>query len=262
MQPLRTLTLCLAWSMLAACSWFPHVRPINSINDPVFHAPGYAAIGGTLIKAFNGPGTHLDPDQSTFEFQPILLWETTSSPAVSHSIIPVYWEFLITGDQYRDSVHLIPHKLHATIHGGMTGIEYTWRDDWVFPADIGVKAKYLIDDAQYLVSDASLELFHVLRLRRNFSHLHLLYGFQADEWNALELSYRVSYFLIEPGAYATKFGIPHSKGDFNNEVFLNHWHSFRGHHLLGPEVGWGFRNLDYGTEAYFLAGLSYRYVFR
>ena len=249
--------------LFAGCSSTPRVRPINSINEPVFHAGNYASMGLAMGKGLsNGADYSWMRDRSFIYSRKTLAWNYNSTKWASFSVIPIYWSFLLTGEQYADSLHLIPRKLHATLHGGVNGFSYSQRSEWAFPADLGLGAKYLFNQRSYLTADAAYNLFHILDSRQDYVLLRLACGYQATSANALELSYQYAYFRMGDHSSSTKNLVVHRNGDSNTELFLNHYYSIGGRHVLGPEIGWGSKNLRIGSDTYYMAGLTYRYVFR
>jgi hypothetical protein len=262
MKSFHITLFAFAAGLWMGCSSTPRIRPINSINEPVFHAAGYATVGAGMGNSWTVVDESKESSQPSLFVDPIIGWECNANTWASYSIIPVHWVFLLTGEQYADTLRLLPRKLHASIHAGINGFYYSQRDGWTFPADIGIGAKYLINPAHYLESDAGFDFFHFSEWSRNLSHFQIAYGYQATPRNALEISYRQTYFMLNENDGVSSKLLEYLNDDSNTELFLNHYYSFKGRHIVGPEIGWGTKNLQFGTDYYFLAGLTYRYVFK
>jgi hypothetical protein len=256
----RISVLAVTAVLLVGCSARGRSRPLNSIREPVFHTVEYTTVGlgfgRVLILGSNG----LDSIPDIIYANRFLAWDVPVSRWAEYNLLPVHWNFLLTGEQYADSVRLLTHKLHASAYGGINGFSYSQRDDWTFPADIGMQAKILLSDEHYLVSQGGMDFFHFLAPEENRLHLKFGYGWQVTESNAIELDYHVSYFNLSDDSYFRDI-FYYLGGDTQTELNLHHHFHLKGRHVMGPEIGWGARNLDLGRDDYYKAGLNYRYVF-
>jgi hypothetical protein len=242
------------------CSSTPRLQPINRINEPLFSRANYASLGirpGRSWVDLEGDGQsrqgiYLTPDFSL---------DYNVNEWASYLLLPTYWNFLMTGNQYADSLNLRRRKLHLTMHGGLNGVFYSARNGLGFPAEWGLAAKYLCNDWIYLASHIGLGIFDIKEASENHYDFGGELGWQMTKKSAFSLSYAFMHFHLSGYHNVNRFGLWHFDGDSNSELFLKHAYYIRGKHIIGPEIGYGYRNSGSDGRKYLLAGFTYRYVF-
>lgn len=254
----KTLVAGLGAALLAGCSSRPPMRPTNEINEPVFYRfdylSGEALAGGEFTQ---DPAGDFEPGVL---FQPRVTFEKNVSPWAGFSLWPAYWNFLLTGDQYDAGGNPAIGKLNLTAHGGLNGLGYSSRDGLVLSGGLGLRGKYLLNEQLFLRANLLAELTDLAAPGNNLASLETGLGLQATAVHSLLLTHSLTVHKADPGRYHHRHGLKHFDGDLNNEVRLGHKAYLTPSHVVGPEIGYGFRNHEIGSAGYFLVGLKYRYV--
>lgn len=235
------------------------MRPVNEINEPVFYRLDYLA-SEVLAGADFARDSSAGPRQRRLLFEPRVAFEKNLSPAVSLGLWPLYLNVLLTGDQYDAGGNPETGKLNVAAFGGLNGVGYSSRDGWALSAALGLRGKYLLDDRVFLRGNLLAELADLAAPGKFLGILEAGLGYQATPMHSLLVSHTLSYHKAGPGRYYLRHGLRHFDGDLGNEIRLGHKAYLTPSHVVGPEVGYGFRNHGVGGAGYFLVGIKYRYV--
>ncbi|MDB5103169.1 MAG: hypothetical protein JWP91_858 [Fibrobacteres bacterium] len=249
-------------SLLAiGCTNMPRVNPTNEINQPVFFSGHYMSAGATFgVQSVNN---ELD---STYQIgpliEPLLAISGNVNSWASYLFWPLFWNFLLTGEQYSTIGVLKTGKVNLAVFGGMNSIAYSQRDEWEFGVGTGIRAKILFSNTIYSEITTALQLSDFRRLERGYLSTHLTNGFQFSPKNSVALDWTSTLYKIEERRYFGAHGLAFYNQDVNNEIRARLTTYFTANHVLGPEIGYGFLNLRGGRDDYYLIGVTYRYVWR
>jgi hypothetical protein len=249
----------LAGVFLIGCSSKPPMRPVNEIHEPVFYRLDYLAaevLAGTELVQDSAGAAH----EPNLLFRPRVHFDKNITPWASFTFWPLYWNLLLTGDQYDAGGNPAVGKLNVIAHAGINGLGYSSRDGWYLGAAAGLRAKYLFGERLFLRANLLAEAPDLGRPDAGLVNLETDLGFQATAIHSVLFSHSLSHHRAGAGGYFRHHRIRHFDGDLHNEVRLGHKAYLTPSHIVGPEIGYGFRNHAVGEEGYFLVGLQYRYV--
>jgi hypothetical protein len=254
-------------AILAACAPSGRILPRNESNEPVFYKTHYFSFGNAVSAArLREKGD--DDSLSLRYFHPIVLGYINMGPWASFFALPVFWNFLLTGEQYADSRSLQSGKLHVALHGGLTGLGFSSRRGWMADERIGLAGKYLFGPRLFW-SQALLADWHQSQGRdslagENLSNVVLAgqLGRQFTDGLSSSLLYSMSY-------YHDKDHIANNRAGglgMRSETFLHElgWRSswyWTPRNVLGFSASFGTPSpVDWSrsVESY---SFSYRYVF-
>lgn len=245
---------------LAGCASAPMTLSRNEINEPVFHETHYATLG---VSA--GPVAGLSRDSGgyrrDFYFLPRFLYEYNVSPWASFTLWPVFWNFLLTGNQFAENSDLRIGKPLIALHGGISGFAYSQREGFLFPGLAVLSGKYRFNESWF--ADCTGEI----QLRDARSAANSTYGFsmglgdQVGAKNSLNLGYAIEYFRSEPGLTYSDHHLEFRDGNAQTKLSLSHSYYPSPHHVLGPELIFSFKDSDFRNENYVALGLHYDYRF-
>lgn len=245
--------------ILIGCSSRPPMRPVNEIKEPVFHRLDYLAAGILVGGEFTRDSSD-DAHEPGLLSVPRMTFVKNVSPWASFSLWPLYWNLLLTGDQYGGGGNLEAGRLHMAAHGGLNALGYGSRDGWFLGAALGLRGKYLLDDRLFLRADLLAEFADLAAPGKFRGSLVSGLGCQVSPMHSVLVSHTLTVHNADQGRYFLRHGLRHFDGDLGNEIRLGHKAYLTPSHIVGPEIGYGFRNGAIGSEGYFLVGLKYRYV--
>lgn len=235
------------------------MRPVNEINQPVFYRLDYVAAEALAGAAFSRDSEEA-PREPGLWFEPRVTFEKNINPRAGFSFWPLYWNFLLTGDQYDAGGNPETGKLNLAAHGGLNGIGYSSRDGWLLGAALGLRGKYLHDDRFFLRGGLLAEVADLAAPGKSLLSLESGLGCQVTPVHSLLVSHALILHKADSGRYHFRHGLRFFDGDLGNEFRLGHKAYLTPSHIVGPEIGYGFRNGEMGGAGYFLVGLKYRYV--
>jgi hypothetical protein len=235
------------------------MRPVNEIHEPVFYPLDYVAaeaLAGGEFSRDSAAGAR----EPAFLFEPRVAFEKNVNPWAGFSFWPLYWNFLLTGDPNDAGGNPEEGKLNLAAHGGLDGIGYSTRDGWFLSAAVGLRGKYLLDEKTFLKGDLQAGIADLAAPEKFQGSLESGLGYQATPIHSLLATYALILHKADAGRYFLRHGVRHFDGDLGNELRLGHKAYLTPSHIVGAEIGYGFRNGDVGGAGYFLVGLKYRYV--
>jgi hypothetical protein len=246
--------------LMAGCASTPKILPKNEINEPVFHQTDFYALGASI-----GPTWTQREGENTFRqgmyVAPDITLEYKVSDWASYSLLPVFWNLRLTGEQYSDGAHLKIRKLHVAFHGGISGLGYSSRDHFVASGLVSLEGKYLIGPNWFLGAGLESVWGNLEKWGRRIDGVSVGVGAQMNDWNSLKLTYSLSRFEI-PRSFAYGYGeIMHLDGDTRTEVGLRHTCYAWRNHVLGPELGFAYRNYSISETLQLAIGAHYAYMF-
>jgi hypothetical protein len=247
--------------LVVGCSNKPRVNPINEINDPVFFNDHYLSIGATV--GVQGSNNEID---SIYHFGPMIEpWIAISGNVnswASYQVWPLFWNFLLTGEQYSMGGALKTGKLHLAVFGGLNSIGYSQGDGWRFGAGTGIRAKILFSPIVFSEVTTALQLSDFRSTERGALSAELVSGIQFSPKNSLSLQLASTLYQTEDRRYFGSHGLAFYDNDVDSEIRIRFRTYITPNHVLGPEMGYGLLNLRGGQDDYYLAGITYRYVFK
>lgn len=247
---MRRLTPLLPAFVLLACGPGRFLVPRNESEEPVFRQSHFASAGGSGGFASTEAGYYLQP----------LIWcEANVSPWASFTNLPLYWNFLLSGDQY-DGETLQRDRLHLSLHGGLAGLAYSSRDGWEFPGNVILQGKYLTG-SWFLVPAVGVDLHDLREPASTAGRASLSLGYQADDRNSLRVGYGFTRYQLPGGRSLDHRGVAFRDGETRSDLQVRHSLYLAGRHVLGPEAGVSIRNRDPAENHSLSAGFHYRYVF-
>lgn len=262
-------------ALLAACSSTPKILPRNERNDPVFHQTDFTYIGvaggptwtrhDEALRYSSGPDLHDTVGGSEFVpaiyFNPRYSYTRMVGRAASYTLVPVYWNLLVTGDQYADSVNLAANRLHFSLHGGINGLSYSQRDGWVWSAEAALAGKCLLGSRGFLSAGASLHWDDLSNASLRRYRASLLAGRQLTGRGSLHAEYELTYYDLPEWTWANFRGIEFLGEDVQSDVNLRYTFYATPKHVFGPEAGVVFRDRGTADNFSLSLGAHYRFVF-
>lgn len=254
--------LAAGWAgiLFQGCSSAPMALARNEINEPVFHGTHYASLG---VSA--GPVANLSRDAGSsrqdFYFMPRFLYEYNLGPWASFTLLPVFWNFLLTGSQFSGSSDLGAGKPLIAFHGGISGFSYSQREGFLLPGLAALSGKFRFNDSWFAVLDGSARLRDVRTTANSTYGFSMGLGEQVGGKNSVKLAYALDYFHSETGLVYEDLGLEFRDGNARTKLILDHSYYPSPHHVLGPEVVFSFKDSDFRNENYLALGLHYDYRF-
>lgn len=245
---------------VVGCASVPKTLPKNEINEPVFHQTDFnslgVAVGPTWTQREGG-----DTYRKGIYVLPNFIFNYKVSDWASYSLLPVFWNFRLSGEQYSDSAHLKVRKLHIALHGGISGIGYSSRDGWVSSGLVSLEGKYLINRNWFVGTTLKSGWDDLEAWDTRVDRLTLGAGTQISDRNSLKLSYSLNRFEL-PRNTAYNYGeIYHLDGDTRTEVGLRHTYYAWRKHVLGSDLGFAYRNYSPSKTMQLSAGVHYAFMF-
>jgi hypothetical protein len=274
MNPLRMLFRS-AWlkslpaAFLFACApGAPKIIPQNEINEPVFHKTPYGGLGASQGKVWSSfderrlLSGHAVRDMEGIYFSPRFYLDYNVNAWAGYTLLPVFWNFLLTGEQYSDSTHLALRKLNVALHAGVSGLAYSQASGWVMSGLVDFEGKYLVDGRTFLQSGIGREIYDLDDITHAINRFSAGIGEQVSERNSVILAYDIFYYDIPKRSGTNYQGIGFAAKDTRTEVTLRHtW--FAGHrNSVGPEIAYFYKNLDFIRNHGVKLGLHYDYIFK
>ena len=247
-------------ALLTGCGSGPVLMPKNEINEPIFHTTDF-----TGLQAGTGAIRSRVPDSSRYRpaiyFAPALVFDRPVSAWASYSLLPVYWNLLLTGEQYADGSTLRTGKPALALHGGVSGISYSQRSGWQTTAALSLDMKMVWN--RFLFTDMGLGALvpDVATVENSMYHWAVGMGGQISERNSLKLEYGYTLFLLEPFTAYRDHEILFGHRDDRSNWSLRHSFYAGRRHVMGPEGGFLFKNSDFRTEHAWWYGIHYAYRF-
>lgn len=248
-------------ALLAGCASGPVLMPRNEINEPLFHTtdftsleagPGYVVFKDFRSSLYQG-APYFDPG-ATFA-RPVSDW-------ASYSLLPIYWNLLLTGRQYADDgTTLRMGKPAIALHGGITGVAYSSRSGWQTSAGLSLDMKMVWNRFLFTYMDLGAVMPDLGTVENSMYHWTFATGGQLSERNSLKLAYKYTLFLLEPYTAYRDREILFGHRDDQSAWSLRHSYYAGRRHVLGPEAGFLFKNADLFTEHAFWCGIHYAYRF-
>lgn len=236
--------------VLLACGPGKFLVPRNESEEPVIRQSHFASVGGS-----GGAAT-----EAGYYLLPLIWCEASVAPWASFTNLPLYWNFLLSGDQYDGGGILLRQRLHLSLHGGLSGLAYSSRDGWEFPGNVVLQGKYL-DGRWFLVPALGVDIHDLMKRGSLAGRGSLALGFQADDRNSLRVGYGFTRYRLPAGSSLDHRGIRYRDGESRSDVQVRHSLYLAGRHVLGPEAGVSLMNRDPAGNLSLSAGLHYRYVF-
>ncbi|MEK7391567.1 MAG: hypothetical protein AAB214_03285 [Fibrobacterota bacterium] len=259
MRTSNGLILSLGFLCLSACAGLKsaNLAP-NTINEPVFHKDPDIAFGISRTQ-WNDPATGKDSNDGAFNLNlranfPVNEW-------AGFSYLPVYWTFLLSGEQYKDNTHLRVGKLNLALAGGIAGFSYSSSNGLKFPAALGLHAKYLFDEFFYANSVISTEFTNVSDLHNGHVSGCLGVGSQLTETIAIVATAQINRVFASPFHYFDMHGVQvYNGGITTNTSMAFDWYPTPKHNFSASVTH--FDLLDSGNPASrWLFSGQYSYVF-
>jgi hypothetical protein len=245
-------------ALLLGCTNAPIRKPINEANRPVFHTTHQVSLGGEAFRAFHsGENEGRDPREN-YRLEPVLEAFVNVTPWAGYHLLPVYWSFLLTGEQYADSSRLRVGRLHAAAAGGLTGLSYSQRDGFSSRYEAALLAKYLWTPRLFTTAAAYGDMLESNGETSFRSTADIRAGVQAWDNNSVTLGYTRIRHYQPSGGEVFRDGLRYGDGEDFNRLALRHACYLRAKHVFGPEIGLGWRN--YGDKPSLRAGFHYRFV--
>jgi hypothetical protein len=246
--------------LLAGCAPGPVLMPKNEINEPLFHTTVF-----TALEAGLGPVLSRVPYSGKYQpgvyFTPGVTFDRPVSAWAGYSLLPVFWNLLLTGEQYADASTLRTGKPAIALHGGINGLAYSQRSGWQTSAALSLDMKMVWNRLLFTDMDMGTGFPDLGAWENSMHHWAVGMGAQFTERNSLKLSYKYTLFLVEPGAEYRDREILFSDRDDQSGWFLRHSFYAGRRHVLGPEAGFLFKNADFRTEHALWYGFHYAYRF-
>ena len=247
-------------ALLTGCSSGLVLMPKNEINEPIFHTTDF-----TSLQARVGAVRSRVPDSSRYRpgiyFAPGLTFDRPVSDWASYSLLPVFWNLLLTGEQYSDESTLRIGQPAIALHGGIEGIAYSSRAGWQTSAALSLDMKMVWNRLLFSDMELRAEIPDLATVENSLYHWSIGTGGQISERNSLKLEYKYTLFLLEPYAAYRHYEIAFRHRDDGSGWSLRHSYYAGRRHVLGTEAGFLFKNDDFRTEHAFWYGIHYAYRF-
>ena len=230
------------------------------MNEPVFFGGDHLTIGAGLgsVWADRDFGKKYEP---SLYVSPAFFYEVNVTSWASYTVWPLYWKFLLTGNQYADSSSLRIGKINVAVSGGVSGIAYNQKDGLTTSFALGAELKYLFNQCLFNETSIQYDMYNTKKPAYALSNLSTSLGVQIDRSNSLTLAYDLVYYRIPENEFSNKYGLLFGDTEGGSELMISHSLYLTPKHRLGPEIGFGYRNLDFTGKNYFKAGFHYRYSF-
>lgn len=265
-------------ALLAACSTAPKILPRNELNEPVMHQTHYTAIGfGAMPELLHTDLQYSDPqagyyqESGSFGFEfhalPRLAYERSVAPWASFSILPVYWNLLLTGDQYAASASLKTGKLHAAFHGGPTGIHHVEGEGWRLTGEVELSGKYLASQRWYYAPTAGVAWSNHTEIGEQQRYAQVVAGWQLREEHSFSFGGRFTAFAAPSGEISlsrARLGTEElnvEDGDYWTSLWVGNTNYLGPRHVFGTELGFTWREGDNEATQGYRIGAWYRFVF-
>lgn len=266
---IKTYSLILL-AFLAGCTSRPRLTPQNQINEPVFYSKPYASIGigvGEQLNFQRDFTQRYATPQKERLIDPALIWFYPVNDWAGFYLLPTYWIFLLTGDQYErmpdgepGSGSLQQGKLHVALSGGLSGLAYSGRDGWEAQYQALLQGKYRFSERVFAQADYGKTVFGD-------------FGTALDGWNAgvgyqwtpglsLFFNYNGSVLTLPKYQRAALNGMEFQDNDVLSTVGLTVPWYLAARHIVVPEIAYGHRNSSGLEGSLMRASLLYRFVFR
>jgi hypothetical protein len=255
--------------LLFGCASKPKFISKNEANDPLFYPKNHATIGTSIGSVwadkavfynFFGPPIK-EGYKADLYFNPTFSYDVNISKWASYQVWPLYWKFLLTGEQFEDSLHLKVNKVHVVIEGGPNGIAYSARDGLTTSIALAGRLKYLFNKNLFSETILHYSMYNTKEPKYSIVTLFSEIGSQISAHNSISLSYSSAYYNIPRFTGNSVYGIVFEKDESLNEVMLKHSFYLFKKNIFGPEVSFGFKNYALEKDNYFKVGVHYSYVF-
>jgi hypothetical protein len=253
---------------LVACTNRPRLKPVNQINEPVFHVKPYATLGiggGQIYKQGGVSGFYYGmptPERSEAVYvEPVVNWFFPVTKWAGFYLIPTYWNFLLTGDQYRDAElnFLQTRKLHVAVNGGLSGLSYSGRGGWTTQFGSAVLAKYLFDNRIFSEADYQATVYN--KFTAIIQNWNVGLGYQWHPKVSVFANYGGTFFRLQENTYTSQNPFDYFDRDIRSEFTLTTPWYLNSKHILTPEFAYGMRNGGGSDGTLFKMGAHYRFVF-
>jgi hypothetical protein len=151
---------------------------------------------------------------------------------------------------------------HAGLHGGVSGLSYSQRTEWLFNGLLALDAKYRFGASWFVLLDAgaeSMDLMDWENFRFGFS---ACLGKQINARNSVKLASGIDYFNLRSREEIDAYGLRFRDGTTRLAADLSHTFYPTPQHALGPELGFGFRDGNLSEGYYLTLGFHYGFRFR
>lgn len=250
----------LAVFYLVGCASAPKILPRNEINEPVFHQTDFFALGAGIARTW----TQREGGDSYREggyVLPMFNYQNKVSDWASYTLLPVFWNLRLTGEQYSDSEQLKQRKLHIAFHGGINNLGYSSRDGLVSGGLVSLEGKYLFNRYVFLGAVLKSGLDNLENRSSRIDGFSAGFGAQVSERNSLKWTYSLQRFILPRNTAYDIGGIYHLDGDTRTKVDLRHTYYAWRKHVLGSEIGFAYRNYSVSSTRQFALGVHYAYMF-
>jgi hypothetical protein len=172
-------------------------------------------------------------------------------------LIPVYWMFLLTGEQY-EGENLKTGKPHLALEGGLENFQYG-EEKWTIGTGLALSGKYLFTPRTFATLRAKAEFPQTDEYF--IASLSGQVGRQLTERLSLSVFATPSRIFLPEGYQVTERGANYRDGDMRTVAGARALFYFRSRHIFGSEAGMLFRNGEASDPHRLYASLTYRYVF-
>lgn len=252
------LPVVLIASLLVGCANRTIILSENAINEPLFHKTPYTALGVTEEIATY---TELDHRAPVSRFQLDANAQFPVNEWASFNFLPISWNFLLSGEQYDDSLRLRQAKLHLMLRAGLDGIGYSTVDGWTLPASIELQDKYVFDDLFFSSGILGVWWRDIPGGSTwNWGGTVGL-GMQATRTFSVRLSETVLQYFVKSGYHAIKHEIVYLDGDIeNSHALFFDWYPTPSNIITLSAT---FQTREWNTQAHrnWIFGVGYKYAF-
>jgi hypothetical protein len=258
------LALCLMFCLMA-CANGKRLQPPNQINEPVFYSRPYAALGLGLGEQLNFQRDftqrYATPKKQLL-VEPVLTWFYPLNAWAGFYLLPTYWTFLLTGEQYDTTAgfeSLRTGKLHLALSGGLSGLAYSGREGWEAQFQVLLQGKYRFSERVFSQADYSRLIFGNFETALDGWNAGL--GYQWLPALSVFVNYQGAVLTLSEYQVATLNGMEFQDNDLLSVVSVTTPWYVTPKHVVTPEIAYGHRNSSGREGSLIRAGLQYRFVF-
>jgi hypothetical protein len=255
MRTSNYLILAIGIICLSACAGLnsANLAP-NTINEPVFHKETDMSLGISRIQ-WNDPASKKNSNDGIFNLSlradfPLNEWAGLS--------LPLYLNFLLTGEQYRDGIHLRTGDLNLAVGAGFTDFTIL---EWKSPFAVGAQAKYLFDRYLFAKFVIGTETAKLADLHNGQSWTCLSVGSQLSDEIAIIAAANLNRVFASPFHYFEMHGVQVYDGDLTTTTGMTlDWYPTSKHVFSASVNQFSLLNSQNPASRWLFSG-QYRYVF-
>lgn len=232
--------------------------PVDSRESPLFHDSTYMAMGVGL-GTWTGTGQFLKLPGMSKEL--LLQLEAPVTSWASYNVLPVNWNFLLTGRQHDDSGRLAEGRFHSVFSLGPTGIAYSSAAGWSMPAQAQLRMKRLFWNRWFWNGSLEYAVSDILESTQGTGSVAMGFHCQTRLNVALGVSTYWNRYFLEPGYSIESLGGFYLDGSHRwITAFGLEWLPTP-HHILRMGLGHGQGDPVRGPREQMILSGSYRYAF-